>query len=146
MRGKHLELRTNDDINAVCSLLFDAFSPGYGRKSLGLSRVKCVAVGNKNVRFVHYWRMSYAGRFFQWRARSRPIPNRAVRHLPRPSRPMHSVCILVTYPRRNSLRLRDPKRIDRAEYWLGLATWQGKTGLNYFLLAVDVAHNVQICK
>ena len=24
--------------------------------------------------------------------------------------------ILVTYPRRNSLRLRDPKRIDRAEY------------------------------
>ena len=54
--------------------------------------------------------------------------------------------ILVTYPRRNSLRLRDPKRIDRAEYWLGLATWQGKTGLNYFLLAVDVAHNVQICK
>ena len=45
MRGKHLELRTNDDINAVCSLLFDAFSPGYGKKSSGLSRVKCVAVG-----------------------------------------------------------------------------------------------------
>ena len=41
MRGKHLELRTNDDINAVCSLLFDAFSPGYGRKSFGLSRVMC---------------------------------------------------------------------------------------------------------
>ena len=66
MRGKHLELRRNNDINAVCSLLFDAFSPGYGRKSLGLSPVKCVAVGYKNVRFVHYWRMLYAGRFFQW--------------------------------------------------------------------------------
>ena len=39
MRGKHLELRRNNDINAVCSLLFDAFSPGYGRKSLGLSRL-----------------------------------------------------------------------------------------------------------
>ena len=65
MRGKHLELRRNNDINAVCSLLFDAFSPGYEKKSLGLSRVKCVAVGYKNVRFVHYWRMLYAGRFFQ---------------------------------------------------------------------------------
>ena len=89
MPGKHLELRRNNDINAVCSLLFDAFSPGYGKKSLGLSRVKCVAVGYKSARFVHYWRMLYAGRFFQWRARGLPIPYRAVRHLPRPFRPMH---------------------------------------------------------
>ena len=65
MRGKHLELRRNNDINAVCSLLFDAFSPGYEKKTLGLSRVKCVAVGYKSSRFVHYWRMLYAGRFFQ---------------------------------------------------------------------------------
>ena len=66
VRGKHLELQRNNDINAAkCSLLLDTFSRGYGKKSLGLSRVKSVAVGYKNVRFVHYWRMLYAGRFFQ---------------------------------------------------------------------------------
>ena len=30
MRGKHLELRKNNDINALYSLLLDAFSPVYG--------------------------------------------------------------------------------------------------------------------
>ena len=66
VRGKHLELRRNNDISAAkCSLLFDAFSPRYGKKSLGLSRGKSVAVCYKNVRFVHCWRMLYAGRFFQ---------------------------------------------------------------------------------